>query len=462
MKTFVFSTLLVCISLLAFHSSSYAQCSNSAYVEGGPYVAGSIVSNGGKDYTCLVAGWCNGAAWAYGPGTGSAWASAWNMTADPCATAGGGGGGGGPVSGGKFYSCPTVNTWTKDAADCGAAAVAAAGIPGATDTAYVRDDWFNAAQTYSLPNLAWGMDGATFFSAKPKRLVIQSGGRVVFNGTSYTGLPGAFSLVTENGGTFSSYTALAVINSITNDGAIHLYGSITNGNNIAGSGSICFGGNFENSTLGGSINGAWTSATEATLLAGFFTTVDAALGGRFGSAAALPVELIHFEVMEEASGVRTLTWRTGSEINSSHFEVERSFDGVNWEVIDYVTAAGISDKVMSYETVDFQSATGSLYYRLKIVDVDQSTAYSIVRQLDLQKDINFKVFYDGTHLNVSVAKLEGAVFTVRDITGKVVFQSPLVPQTQLQISKSVLGGSGSYLCELNAVEDGSYQKVLIY
>jgi hypothetical protein len=58
-------------------------CSGVAlYKENGGYVAGSIVQNGGKRYQCKpypYNGWCNGAAWAYGPGTGTAWADAWTL-----------------------------------------------------------------------------------------------------------------------------------------------------------------------------------------------------------------------------------------------------------------------------------------------------------------------------------------------------------------------------------------------
>jgi chitinase len=50
------------------------------YVENGGYVAGSQVQNVGSYYECKpypYTGWCNGAAWAYAPGTGSYWSDAW-------------------------------------------------------------------------------------------------------------------------------------------------------------------------------------------------------------------------------------------------------------------------------------------------------------------------------------------------------------------------------------------------
>ncbi|MBT1708869.1 T9SS type A sorting domain-containing protein [Fulvivirgaceae bacterium PWU5] len=55
-------------------------CNAPQYVENNGYVAGSQVKNAGGVYQCRewpYSGWCNGAAWAYGPGTGTYWQDAW-------------------------------------------------------------------------------------------------------------------------------------------------------------------------------------------------------------------------------------------------------------------------------------------------------------------------------------------------------------------------------------------------
>jgi chitinase len=57
-------------------------CSAPQYVENGGYVAGSRVKNAGNQYECKpypFTGWCNGAAWAYAPGTGAHWQDAWTL-----------------------------------------------------------------------------------------------------------------------------------------------------------------------------------------------------------------------------------------------------------------------------------------------------------------------------------------------------------------------------------------------
>jgi len=51
-----------------------------AYQEGAAYQAGDRVANAGGNYECKpfpYSGWCGGAAWAYAPGTGTAWQDAW-------------------------------------------------------------------------------------------------------------------------------------------------------------------------------------------------------------------------------------------------------------------------------------------------------------------------------------------------------------------------------------------------
>lgn len=65
---------------LTVNPSSGGCSGTPQYAENGGYVAGSLVQNSGSWYECKpypFTGWCNGAAWAYAPGTGSYWQDAW-------------------------------------------------------------------------------------------------------------------------------------------------------------------------------------------------------------------------------------------------------------------------------------------------------------------------------------------------------------------------------------------------
>ncbi|WP_421897863.1 glycosyl hydrolase family 18 protein [Marinoscillum sp.] len=79
------------ISVTVETSGGGGDCNNTPqYVENGGYSAGSQVQNDGSIYQCKeypYSGWCNGAAWAYEPGSGSYWQDAWTYV-DECGTGG--------------------------------------------------------------------------------------------------------------------------------------------------------------------------------------------------------------------------------------------------------------------------------------------------------------------------------------------------------------------------------------
>lgn len=93
--------------------------------------------------------------------------------------------------------------------------------------------------------------------------------------------------------------------------------------------------------------------------------------------AALPVTLTDFKGVVNNKQV-VLTWKTSAEINSSHFDVQNSTDGINFETIGTIPSHGTSSVVNSYMLIDKTPAPGINYYRLKTVDVDDKFAYSSV------------------------------------------------------------------------------------
>jgi hypothetical protein len=73
-------------------------------------------------------------------------------------------------------------------------------------------------------------------------------------------------------------------------------------------------------------------------------------------------------------------WSTTKEWESSHFEVERATQGIQFEKIGEVKSAGWSDIIMEYAFEDKQLPLtgGNLLYRLKQVDLDGKYDYSKV------------------------------------------------------------------------------------
>lgn len=94
--------------------------------------------------------------------------------------------------------------------------------------------------------------------------------------------------------------------------------------------------------------------------------------------ALLPVELVSFEVKATEKGAR-LHWVTASEINSDYFEIQRSADGLAWEMLERVSAAGRSLEKQEYTWYDESPVWGVSYYRLKQTDLDGTFEYLPVR-----------------------------------------------------------------------------------
>jgi hypothetical protein len=93
--------------------------------------------------------------------------------------------------------------------------------------------------------------------------------------------------------------------------------------------------------------------------------------------AVLPVSLLGFTGAAENKMVQ-LYWQTQNEGNSSHFEIQRSTDGNNFETIAMVTAKGNINTANNYQTKDdlFFYNYQSVYYRLKMIDINGSFKYS--------------------------------------------------------------------------------------
>jgi len=99
----------------------------------------------------------------------------------------------------------------------------------------------------------------------------------------------------------------------------------------------------------------------------------------------LPVEWVTVEV-EDKRGDSYITWSTANELNTSHFEIERSTNGKTFDKIGEVLGQGISSDLVEYEFIDYKSAKGVTYYRIKQVDLDGRHEYSKIISISREID----------------------------------------------------------------------------
>ncbi len=78
-------------------------------------------------------------------------------------------------------------------------------------------------------------------------------------------------------------------------------------------------------------------------------------------------------------------WATASEINCDHFEIERSNNAIDFEIIATVKGQGLSSTSHSYSIYDAQPILGTNYYRIKEIDKDGKYTYSRVVSADYDK-----------------------------------------------------------------------------
>jgi hypothetical protein len=104
---------------------------------------------------------------------------------------------------------------------------------------------------------------------------------------------------------------------------------------------------------------------------------DSAAEITFTLSQALPLTWISFTGKMLGEKVQ-LNWTTANEINTSHFDVEKSTDGITYTKIAAVLAWGNTGGDNNYTSFDEHPSNGNNYYRLKQFDIDGKSAYSSI------------------------------------------------------------------------------------
>ena len=126
-----------------------------------------------------------------------------------------------------------------------------------------------------------------------------------------------------------------------------------------------------------------------------------------------------------------IEWVTASEQNNSHFEIERSLDGIHFTSVGQTPAAGTTDEITNYAYMDlyvYDLTQQEIYYRIKQVDFNGDFEYSNVVILHKQSDWDVlewpMPFEDEINLSVSQGALNLEV-ELLDVTGAVLYSETL-------------------------------------
>lgn len=183
----------------------------------------------------------------------------------------------------------------------------------------------------------------------------------------------------------------------------------------------------------------------------------------------LPVSLLSFTVQKINQSEGLLKWSTTSEINSSYFDIERSFDALNFEKIGRVEAAGNSSQTVNYNFTDINPVKGFNYYRLKQTDIDGRFVFTPTRMLrfDFIENINIKYYPNPTNGNLNIAILnsnytEQKIITLSNSAGAVVSQIKVVSNNKEIIPLNFKGlPKGVYFIQIKSERINSTRQIVI-
>jgi trimeric autotransporter adhesin len=141
----------------------------------------------------------------------------------------------------------------------------------------------------------------------------------------------------------------------------------------------------------------------------------------------LPLELVSFKGILKNNDAH-LNWESANENNTSHFIVERSIAGQNFEAIGKVNATGNATG-SKYGYIDYDAekqSSSTVYYRLKMVDKDKAFTYSQIISLNIvQSNMPITAYpnpvNDVLNLKLSVASSERIHIQVTDMQGRTIY-----------------------------------------
>jgi hypothetical protein len=181
----------------------------------------------------------------------------------------------------------------------------------------------------------------------------------------------------------------------------------------------------------------------------------------------LPLDLISFT----ASAIYDKTqfqWRTVNEVNVSHFEIERSVDGIHWEIIQ--TSSATNGIEQNYTAWDLSPNAGTIYYRLKMIDIDGSYKYSKIVEVHFsglnknESQTKFIVYPNPNNgsfiVNAKGMKTSSAQIQLYDGLGRVVYSNQIQEgNNSINLRQLV---AGIYYLNINSSSSGiSVQKIII-
>ncbi len=130
-----------------------------------------------------------------------------------------------------------------------------------------------------------------------------------------------------------------------------------------------------------------------------------------------PLQLLRFNATAFGN-TASLAWQSGNEQNFSRFVLEYSADGKSFEGIATIAVKG-SNSNYNYE---HRQVSGTAFYRLKMIDKDGSSKYSVIRSVRFSESLRFTISPNPTNDVINIYSKNNTTIKsvqVLSISGKI-------------------------------------------
>ncbi len=216
-----------------------------------------------------------------------------------------------------------------------------------------------------------------------------------------------------------------------------------------------------------SSGGAWTSLGTATpsipssgatsYQVGYSAVAFAGTIFNLSNTTSIPVELMSFKAFVK-NNANALTWVTASERSNAAFDIERSNNGLDFQVIGTVKGAGTSAKVTTYNFSDDAPLPVS-YYRLRQIDFDGKETPSkilTVTRTGAGKVVLNKLYPSVAHdvLTLDMTLNGATIVSIYDASGRLVVSKQLGDVSGAIIEPLNINGLANGVYMLNVQSGG--------
>jgi hypothetical protein len=199
--------------------------------------------------------------------------------------------------------------------------------------------------------------------------------------------------------------------------------------------------------IGGAGTGTPTGSITSTLTA-FNSFSRFTIANDTGGNNPLPVMLLSFDHFIEKNNV-ILKWQVEEEENVSHYEIQKSGNGIDWVTIETIKNIGFSE----YRVSDNSPIAGNNYYRLLQYDVDEKMAVYGPLKVNIGVNVTIQPDWQYYPSPASDALTISAIHQPKEVSFSVYTTNGNIVNT---IGKLGALGQGLYQLDVSAFAAGLY------